>query len=79
MVLLYLPCGDVYNKVMIHTSIEQSTSPLIVEATALNFAAIVAKQLNIQGATFFTDNLTLAKAFVVRNIISPDVIWEIMH
>lgn len=62
---------------MIQASTGQSRSPLVAEAAAFSLTAVAAKQLNIQGAAFLTDNVTLAKAAATRSISSTQVRWDI--
>jgi hypothetical protein len=63
--------------VMIQASTTYSSSPLLAEAAALLFATKVAAQVQAQGATFLTDNLTLARAASATALTSDQVPWEL--
>lgn len=53
--------GDENCIIMIQASMDLTPSPLVAEAGALHLAAAAASKLQIERATFLTDNLTLAK------------------
>lgn len=65
--------------VMIPASAEYGASPLKAEATALLLAAKVAQLFQLQGITFLTDNLVLAKASATQSISAQEVPWEIRN
>jgi beta-galactosidase beta subunit len=62
---------------MIQASTAHSSSPLLAEADALLFATKVAAQVQAQGITFLTDNLTLARAASATAITNEQVPWEL--
>jgi ribonuclease HI len=66
-------------KVRIQASTNHICSPLQAEALALVFAAKIANSLELQGVTFLTDKLTLAKAAAARSIAHEQVPWQIRN
>lgn len=72
--------GDENCIIMIQASMDLTPSPLVAEAGALHLAAAAASKLQIERATFLTDNLTLAKTAAGRDIAGPLVRWDLrMH
>lgn len=69
-VFIQVPEGESSNYIMIQASTGHPSSPICVEVWALLLAALIATKLNIQGATFLTDNLSLARAAASRYITS---------
>jgi ribonuclease HI len=63
--------------VMIQASTSHSSSALLAEAAALLFATKIATQVQTQGVTFFTDNLTLARAASATAVTNTQVPWEL--
>lgn len=59
--------GDTKMELHISAQCHNISSPIQAEAQALKLAAMLAKQMHLQGATFLTDNLTLAKAAAARH------------
>jgi polysaccharide deacetylase 2 family uncharacterized protein YibQ len=62
---------------MIQASTTYSSSPLLANAAALLFATKVAAQVQAQGATFFTDNLALARTASATTATNDQVPWEL--
>ena len=61
---------------MIQASADDTHSPLVAEALALQLAAKVARVLQLQRVSFLTDNLSLAKMAASRNLSSNNTLWR---
>lgn len=75
-IYIHIPGDGLDRKVMIQASTNAAHSPLFAEALALQFAAKVARRLQLQQVTFFTDNLSLAKMAASRNINDSSITWR---
>lgn len=75
-IFMQIPEGDHCTKVQIQASAPTTSTPLQAEAVALLLAATTAQYLQVQQATFLTDNLTLARAAANRDLVSDKVHWE---
>ena len=70
--------GLLEEKILIQASPQVSApSSLYAEAQGLNLAAQIAEKINIHEATFFTDNLILARAAAANRISNENVPWEL--
>ena len=74
-VFIHISGHEIERKIMIQASTSDAHSPLCAEALALQLAARVVAKLQIQQATFFTDNLSLAKMAASRNINDNSINW----
>lgn len=63
--------------IRIQASTAQPSPPLLAEAAALLLASKIAAQVQAQGITFLTDNLTLAKAAAASSVTDKQVPWEL--
>ena len=75
-VFIHISGHEIERKIMIQASTSDAHSPLCAEALALQLAARVVAKLQIQQATFFTDNLSLAKMAASRNINDDSINWR---
>lgn len=64
-------------EVKISASSDRATTPLQAEAQATKLAAILVQRLQLKGAIFLTDNLTLAKALAARAPTDEPGHWQI--
>ena len=75
-IFIFIPGDDFDTKIMIQASANSTHSPLVAEALALQFAAKVACRLQLHNVSFLTNNLSLAKMVVSRNIKDNSIAWR---